>query len=93
MGAITATVGTDEGTNTITVAYTANGMSAEVSSSSDTTWSASLGYALDAVSFDYSTTDAAAWEANVSYDLGGGATVVAGTNYSQDAFAGVNLSF
>ena len=93
MGAITATVGTDEGTNTITVAYTSNGMSAEVSSSSDSTWSASLGYALDAVSFDYSTTDAAAWEANVSYDLGAGATVVAGTNYSQDAFAGVNLSF
>jgi outer membrane protein OmpU len=93
MGAITATVGTDEGTNTITVGYAANGMSAEVSSSSDSTWSASLGYAVDAVSFDYSTDDASAWEANVSYDLGGGAEVVAGTNYSEDAFAGINLSF
>ena len=98
MGAVTASVEVDapegeDSVNTITVGYAANGMSAEVSSSSDSSWSASLGYAVDAVSFDYSTDDASAWEANVSYDLGGGAKVVAGTNYSEDAFAGINLSF
>ena len=93
MGAITATVGTDEGTNTITVAYAADGISAEVSSSSDSTWSASVGYSANAISVGYSTDDAAAWEATASYDLGAGAKVVGGTNYTQDAFAGVELSF
>jgi hypothetical protein len=34
-----------------------------------------------------------AWEATTSYDLGGGASFVAGVNYTEDAFAGVDLTF
>jgi outer membrane protein OmpU len=97
-GAITGTVEMDapEGddtVNTLTVAYAANGISAEVSTSSDSTWSASVGYSANAMSVEYSTDDGAAWEATASYDLGGGAKVVGGTNYIQDAYAGVELSF
>jgi len=97
-GAITGTVEMDapEGgdtVNTLTVAYAANGISAEVSTSSDSTWSASVGYSANAMSVEYSTDDEAAWEATASYDLGGGAKVVGGTNYIQDAYAGVELSF
>jgi len=97
-GAITGTLEMDAPAaattvTTLTIAYAADGISAEVSTSSDSTWSASVGYAANSMSVDYSTDDAAEWEATASYDLGGGAKVVGGTNYIQDAYAGVELSF
>jgi hypothetical protein len=68
-------------------------MSAEYSASSDDTWSASAGYSANGLSVDVSTDDEAAWEATTSYDLGGGATLVAGMNAGEEAYAGVDLSF
>ena len=97
-GGITGTIETDsdagaDAVNTLTVAYSANGMSAEYSASSDDTWSASAGYSANGLSVDVSTDDEAAWEATTSYDLGGGATLVAGMNAGEEAYAGVDLSF
>jgi hypothetical protein len=97
-GGITGTIGTDkfanaDAVNTLTVAYSANGMSAEYSASSDDTWSASAGYSANGLSVDVSTDDEAAWEATTSYDLGGGASLVAGMNHAEEAYAGVDLSF
>ena len=97
-GGITGTIETDsfnggEAVNTLTVAYAANGMSAEYSASTDDTWSASAGYSANGLSVDVSTDDEAAWEATTSYDLGGGATLVAGANAAEEVYAGVDLSF
>ena len=100
-GGITGTIETDydatavapEAVNTLTVAYAANGMSVEVSADSADSTSISVGYSANGMSVDYSTDQDSLWEANASYDLGGGASLVAGMNYSEDAFAGINLSF
>ena len=97
-GGITGTIETDsdageDAVNTLTVAYSANGMSAEYSASTDDSWSASAGYSANGLSVDVSTDQDAAWEATTSYDLGGGATLVAGMNAGEEAYAGVDLSF
>jgi len=97
-GGITGTIETDsfnggEAVNTLTVAYAANGMSAEYSASTDDSWSASVGYSANGMGVDVSTDQDAAWEATTSYDLGGGATLVAGANAAEEVYAGVDLSF
>jgi outer membrane protein OmpU len=97
-GGITGTIETDseagaDAVNTLTVAYAANGMSVEVSADSADSTSISVGYSANGMSVDLSTDQDAAWEATTSYDLGGGATLVAGMNAGEEAYAGVDLSF
>ncbi len=100
-GGITGTIDTDydatatapEAVNTLTVAYAANGMSVELSADSADYTSIAVGYSANSLTVGVSTDSDDAWEATASYDLGGGATLVAGTNYSEDAYAGIDLSF
>ncbi|MFM2351343.1 MAG: hypothetical protein RIR04_2309 [Pseudomonadota bacterium] len=97
-GGITGTVETDsdagaDAVNTLTVAYAANGMSVEVSGDTADYTSIAVGYSANGLSVDVSTDSNDEWEATTSYDLGGGATLVAGTNYGEEVYAGVDLSF
>ena len=97
-GGITGTIETDsdaggEAVNTLTVAYAANGMSVELSADSADYTSIAVGYSANGLSVDVSTDSDDAWEATTSYDLGGGATLVAGMNAGEEAYAGVDLSF
>ena len=97
-GGITGTIETDsdageDAVNTLTVAYAANGMSVELSADSTDYTSIAVGYSANGLSVDVSTDSADEWEATTSYDLGGGATLVAGMNHGEEAYAGVDLSF
>jgi len=79
--------------NTVGVATSLNGISVSADASSDDTWDLDLGYTISGVALTYSTTDANAWDASASMSLGGGATVSAGVNSENSAYAGVSLSF
>jgi hypothetical protein len=100
-GGISGTIDTDydatalapEAVNTLTVAYAANGMSIELSADSTDYSSIAVGYSANGLAVNVSTDTDDAWEATTSYDLGGGASFVAGVNYTEDAFAGVDLTF
>lgn len=97
-GGITGTIETDsdagaDAVNTLTVAYAANGMSVEVSGDTTDYTSIAFGYSANNLSVDVSTDSDSAWEATTSYDLGGGASLVAGMNHAEEAYAGVDLSF
>ena len=100
-GGITGTIDTDydatalapEAVNTLTVAYAANGMSVELSADSTDYSSIAVGYSANGLAVNVSTDTDDAWEATTSYDLGGGASFVAGVNYTEDAYAGVDLTF
>lgn len=97
-GGITGTIETDsdagaDAVNTLTVAYAANGMSVEVSGDTTDYTSIAFGYSANNLSVDVSTDSDSEWEATTSYDLGGGASLVAGMNHAEEAYAGVDLSF
>jgi len=97
-GGLTATVETDsdagaDAVNTLTLAYAVDAISGEVSVDDADGWSVALGYSANGVGLNVSTDDASAWEATASYDLGGGASLEAGVNYTDDAYAGVSFSF
>ncbi len=97
-GSITGTLGTDKASaaaavNTLTVAYAADGMTAKFSASTAQDYSIAAGYSANGMGFDVSTNQDTEWKATASYDLGGGAKVVGGMNFTQDAYAGVDLTF
>ena len=97
-GGITGTIATDkfgedDAVNTLTVAYAANGISVEVSGDTTDYTSVAFGYSANNLSVDVSTDSDSVWEATTSYDLGGGATLVAGMNDTEEAYAGIDLSF
>ena len=97
-GGITGTIATDkfgedDAVNTLTVAYAANGISVEVSGDTTDYTSVAFGYSANSLSVDVSTDSDSVWEATTSYDLGGGATLVAGMNDTEEAYAGIDLSF
>jgi len=56
-------------------------------------WGVSAAYAAGALSLNLSTDEGSDWSASAAYDLGGGASVVAGTNYTEDAYVGVSFAF
>ena len=56
-------------------------------------WGVSAAYAAGAMSLNLSTDEGSDWSASTAYDLGGGASVVAGTNYTEDAYVGVSFAF
>ena len=56
-------------------------------------WGISAAYAADGLTISASTDEGSDWSVSGSMDLGGGASVVAGTNYTEDAYVGVSFAF
>jgi outer membrane protein OmpU len=52
-----------------------------------------ISYSTGAMTMGYSTDEDSDWTATASYDLGAGATIAAGANYTKDAYLGVSFSF
>ncbi|MDC1291219.1 hypothetical protein N8X78_02670 [Planktomarina temperata] len=56
-------------------------------------WGISADYAADGLTISASTDEDSDWSVSGSMDIGGGASVVAGTNYTEDAYVGVSFAF
>jgi hypothetical protein len=56
-------------------------------------WGVSAAYAAGALSLNVSTDEGSDWSASGAYALGSGASLVAGTNYTEDAYVGVSFAF
>ena len=59
----------------------------------DDQWRISGAYTMGAISVAASTDEGEDWEVTGSYDLGSGASLEAGVNYTEDAFVGVSFKF
>lgn len=96
MGSIAITAATDESENSsLKVAYSANGISASAQyNTSDESIDLAAGYAANGLSVNASTnSESNEWEVTGSYDLGGGLSVEAGTNFTEDMYIGAAMSF
>ena len=96
MGSIAVTAATDESQNSsLKLAYDANGMSASAQfNTSDDSVDLAAGYSANGISVNADTnTVSNAWTVTASYDLGGGLSVEAGTNYTQDMMLGAKMAF
>ena len=96
MGSIAITAATDELENSsIKVAYSNNGICASAKyNTSDELVDITAGYCGQRLSVDAETTPCRiAWTVTGSYDLGGGLSVEAGTNYTEDMMLGAKMSF
>lgn len=94
MGAVTATLSSNEASVTaLKVAYKANGISASVKADNNDDWDVTLGYAANGMSIDVSTDEVSHWTATAGYDLGGGLSLAAGANYTEDLFLGAKMAF
>jgi outer membrane protein OmpU len=95
--AITASSAINEDDDSaLKVAYTgANGMSASAQyNTSDESIDLAGGYSANGLSVDAEfNTESENWTVTGSYDLGGGLTVEAGTNYTEDMMIGAAMSF
>jgi len=56
-------------------------------------WGISAAYAADGMAISASTDEGSDWSVSGSMDLGSGAKVVAGTNYTEDAYLGLSFAF
>ena len=56
-------------------------------------WGVSAAYAADGLTISASTDEGSDWSVSGSMALGSGASIVAGTNYSEDAYVGVSFAF
>ena len=56
-------------------------------------WGVSADYAAGALTMNLSTDEGSDWSASGAYALGSGASLVAGTNYTEDAYVGVSFAF
>ena len=79
--------------NSIGVSTSLNGVSISASSDSDSNWDVDLGYTVSGVALTYGVDEASAWDATVSYTLGGSASIKAGMNSDDAAYAGISFSF
>ncbi len=82
--------------NTVGVTYAAGAltMGATYNSIKDgDQWGVSAAYAAGALSLNVSTDEGDDWSASGAYDLGNGASLVGGTNYTEDAYVGVSFAF
>ncbi len=102
MGAIVVTLGASNDNTgfateeTLEVAYTgANGITASATyNTSDSSVDIAAGYSANSLTVNADTnTVSNAWTVTASYDLGGGLSVEAGTNYTQDMMIGASMSF
>ena len=82
--------------NTVGVTYAAGAltMGATYNSIKDgDQWGVSAAYAAGALTLNLSTDEGSDWSASGAYDLGNGASLVGGTNYTEDAYVGVSFAF
>lgn len=103
MGAITATIGTDNASvSSLKLAYKGdNGITADVKGKSNNEVEANVGYTANGMTLGATVTagtkiagvDTNKWKVTASYDLGGGLSVEAGANYTDDAFLGAKMKF
>jgi len=103
MGAITATVGTDNASvSSLKLAYKGeNGISGDIKAKSNNEVEANVGYTANGMTLGATVTagtkiagvDTNKWKVTASYDLGGGLSVEAGANYTDDAFLGAKMKF
>ena len=108
MGVFAFTAATDESSNaSLKVAYDSNGLSASAqynTNAGDALASPSIdvavGYEANGLKVEASADDVgqansttAVWTVTAEYDLGGGLSVEAGTNYTQDMMLGAKMSF
>jgi len=56
-------------------------------------WGISAAYAADGLSISASTDEGSDWSVSGSMTLGGGASAVAGVNYTEDAYLGLSFAF
>ena len=76
--------------------YTASGLTVGATWNSiedDNQWGISGAYTMGAFSIAASTDEGEDWEVTGAYDLGSGASLEAGVNYTEDAYVGVSFSF
>ena len=96
LGSIVITAATDESSNSsLKVAYAANGMSASAQyNTSDASVDLAAGYEANGITVAADTnTVSNEWTVTAAYDLGGGLSVEAGTNYTQDMMIGAKMAF
>jgi hypothetical protein len=82
--------------NTVGVSYAAGDLTLGASYDSikdGDQWGVSAAYAAGALTMNLSTDEGSDWSASGAYALGGGASLVAGTNYTEDAYVGVSFAF
>ena len=79
--------------NSIGVTTSLNGVSVSASSDSDSNWDVDLGYTVSGVALTYGVNEDSDWDATASYTLGGNASVKAGMNSKDAAYAGISFSF
>ena len=82
--------------NTVKVSYAAGALTlgATYDSIKDgNQWGVTSAYAAGALTLNVSTNEADSWSASGAYDLGNGASLVGGTNYTEDAYVGVSFAF
>ena len=108
MGVFAFTAATDESSNaSLKVAYDSNGLSASAQYNTnagdalaDPSIDVAVGYEANGLKVEASADDVgqansttAVWTVTAEYDLGGGLSVEAGTNYTQDMMLGAKMSF
>jgi outer membrane protein OmpU len=98
MGAFTGTVAAgqsdaDGTTWSVTGAYTAGAISANATYSDDASWDIGLGYANNGISAGVTFDSGNAYTLTAGYDLGGGLSLEAGYNNTQDVFIGAAMAF
>jgi hypothetical protein len=82
--------------NTVKVSYATGALTLGASYDSikdGDQWGVSAAYAAGALSLNVSTDEGDDWSASGAYDLGNGASLVGGTNYTEDAYVGVSFAF
>ena len=82
--------------NTVKVSYATGALTLGASYDSikdGDQWGVSAAYAAGALSLNVSTDEGSDWSASGAYDLGNGASLVGGTNYTEDAYVGVSFAF
>ena len=79
--------------NSMGVTTSLNGVSVSASTDSNSEWDVDLGYTVSGVALTYGVDEKSAWDATASMSLGGGASVKAGMNSADAAYAGISFSF
>ena len=93
-GPITAKLSTDDASvSALKVSYAADALSASLKVDTANAWEVEAGYTANGITLAAKTTDASEWKVTAGYDLGGGLSLEAGMNYTDDMFVGAKMAF
>ena len=93
-GPITAKLSTDDASvSALKVSYAADALSASLKVDTANAWEVEAGYTANGITVGAKTTDASEWKVTAGYDLGGGLSLEAGMNYTDDMFVGAKMAF